>query len=313
MKAWLAFILALSRGLSFVPIKNGRINHIRLNMALSNFDALLFDCDGVIAETERDAHRISFNDAFKEKGVKAEWDVETYGRLLKIGGGKERMTSFFEETGWPEGVPESERKALIQELHKIKTSKFESVILSGSVPLRPGVSRLVDDAFSRNIPVAVCSTSNEVAVRMVVKTLLGDRISRIRIFAGDIVEKKKPAPDIYLLAARQLDVSPSRCWVIEDSEIGLKAAKAANMKCLVTKSIYTQNEDFSEADGVVPDLQSGLDGPITISWLNVKANTKRQQIPKSLENAELFGSKPDYKAMFDKILNGEIGKGSPFG
>lgn len=67
----------------------------------------------------------------------------------------------------------------------------------------------------------MCSTSNEAAVSTIVKTLLGaEKASKIRIFAGDMVAKKKPSPDIYLLAASTLSLTPSRCWVIEDSEIG---------------------------------------------------------------------------------------------
>jgi hypothetical protein len=54
--------------------------------------ALLFDCDGVLADTERDGHRVTFNAAFEAKGLAHRWSVEEYGELLKIGGGKERMT-----------------------------------------------------------------------------------------------------------------------------------------------------------------------------------------------------------------------------
>ena len=56
--------------------------------------ALLFDCDGVLVETERDGHRPAFNKAFQEMGIDAVWDVDEYGELLKVGGGKERMTAY---------------------------------------------------------------------------------------------------------------------------------------------------------------------------------------------------------------------------
>jgi phosphoglycolate phosphatase-like HAD superfamily hydrolase len=67
--------------------------------------ALLFDCDGVLADTERDGHRVSFNKAFGENGFGFEWDVDEYGRLCEIGGGKERMTHYFNlpENSWPAG------------------------------------------------------------------------------------------------------------------------------------------------------------------------------------------------------------------
>lgn len=105
---------------------------------MGNFDALLFDCDGVIAETERDAHRVTFNEAFAEKGIATVWDVELYGELLKIGGGKERMTAHFNKVGWPSSIPEADRVKVIQELHLSKTAKFQAAVESGIVPLRPG-------------------------------------------------------------------------------------------------------------------------------------------------------------------------------
>lgn len=109
-----------------------------LKMMLHNFDGLLFDCDGVIAETERDAHRVTFNQAFAAKGIDASWDVELYGKLLKIGGGKERMTSYFNEVGWPSSIAEENRKEVIKELHLLKTELFQSVIESGAVTVRAG-------------------------------------------------------------------------------------------------------------------------------------------------------------------------------
>ncbi|XP_057487239.1 CBBY-like protein [Actinidia eriantha] len=215
--------------------------------------ALLFDCDGVLVDTEKDGHRISFNDTFAEKELRTTWDVDLYGELLKIGGGKERMTSYFNKTGWPEKAPKSEeeRKQFIASLHKRKTELFMALIEKKLLPLRPGVAKLIDQALSKGVKVAVCSTSNEKAVSAIVSCLLGpDRAEKIRIFAGDVVPRKKPDPAIYVLAATTLGVEPSSCVVVEDSAIGLAAAKAAGMKCIVTKSGYTAEEDFVNADAV---------------------------------------------------------------
>jgi beta-phosphoglucomutase-like phosphatase (HAD superfamily) len=109
---------------------------------------------------------------------------------------------YFNEEGWPTQIAESDRKQFIQDLHNLKTENFNKVVQSGACKLRPGVMRLMDDALSKGLFVAVCSTSNDAAVRTIVRTLLGERLNRIKIFAGDIVEKKKPAPDVYLLAAK---------------------------------------------------------------------------------------------------------------
>ncbi|KFK26046.1 hypothetical protein AALP_AA8G196300 [Arabis alpina] len=215
--------------------------------------ALLFDCDGVLVDTEKDGHRISFNDTFKERDLGVTWDVDLYGELLKIGGGKERMTAYFNKVGWPEKAPkdEEERKVFIAGLHKQKTELFMVLIEKKLLPLRPGVAKLVDQALTNGVKVAVCSTSNEKAVSAIVSCLLGpERAEKIKIFAGDVVPKKKPDPAIYNLAAETLGVDPSKCVVVEDSAIGLAAAKAAGMTCIVTKSGYTADEDFENADAV---------------------------------------------------------------
>jgi len=221
--------------------------------------ALIFDCDGVLVDTERDGHRVAFNDAFRAAGLDTEWSVGRYGDLLSTGGGKERMRRHFDETGWPD-VPD--RDALILSLHHAKTDLFMQIIEGCALPLRPGVARMADAVLAAGMQVAVCSTSNERAVSAVVRVLLGaERASRITIFAGDAVARKKPDPAIYTLAAATLGLIPAACVVIEDSHIGLTAAKAAGMRCIVTKSAYTQDEDFTGADRVVPDLDAGIDLP----------------------------------------------------
>jgi len=176
------------------------------------------------------------------------------------------------------------------------------------------VLRLMDEAFADGKAVAICSTSNEAAVTTIARKLLGEeRLEKIKIFAGDVVQNKKPSPDIYLLAASTLKVEPNRCWVIEDSEIGLKAAKAAGMRCVVTKSIYTAEEDFTGGDVIVNNLDKGLDGPITASYLDYKASSKMFKAVKSTENAETFAAGVNVVDMFSKISKGEMGiKGMPF-
>lgn len=221
-------------------------------------EALIFDCDGVLVDTERDGHRVAFNAAFREAGLSTSWNVERYGELLSTAGGKERMRRHFDETGWPADC--ADHDALIARLHKLKTDLFMQVIGQGELPLRPGIARLADEAISNGVTLAVCSTSNERAVQSVVDVLLGPQRARhITVFAGDIVAAKKPAPDIYDLAAGKLGLTPANCVVIEDSNNGLRAAKAAGMKCIVTISSYTAEEDFTKADKVVPDLDAGID------------------------------------------------------
>jgi HAD superfamily hydrolase (TIGR01509 family) len=216
--------------------------------------ALIFDCDGVLVDTERDGHRVAFNRAFTKKDLNIEWDIPLYGELLKVAGGKERMRHYFNTTQWPAGVVDKD--TFIKELHKLKTDCYMQIIDSGQLPLRPGVARLVDEAIAANIALAVCSTSNERAVNLVVERMLGpERKSRFAaILAGDVVSRKKPDPEIYNLALNRLDLQPQECVVIEDSHNGLLAAKSAGMTCVITTNGYTENEDFSGADLVVSEL-----------------------------------------------------------
>jgi len=217
-------------------------------------DALIFDCDGVLVDTERDGHRVAFNRAFTEAGISHAWDVQLYGRLVRISGGKERMLAYFDEVGWP--VPAEERDALIVRLHALKTDLFMKIIESGELPLRPGIKRIVEEAHAAGAKLVVCSTSNERAVRGVVHHLLGvEREAWFAgIFAGDIVHAKKPNPEVYELAASKLGLDPARCVVVEDSRNGLLAALGAGMTCVITKSTYTATEDFTGAAAVYPEL-----------------------------------------------------------
>lgn len=237
--------------------------------------ALLFDCDGVIADTERDGHRVAFNRAFTEAGLAVDWDVPRYGQLLRVAGGKERLRHFFDTHGWP--VPESDRDWLIARLHALKTEQFRRIVAAGELPARPGVGRIVDEADAAGIRLAVCSTSHEKAVTSVVEHALGSRryIKFSGIYAGDVVPAKKPAPDIYLLAARKLGLAPADCLVIEDSRNGLLAAQRAGMPCLVTTSSYTRDEDFAGAARVVPELGDPPGAHLTLDQLRTFAAAAR--------------------------------------
>ena len=233
---------------------------------------LLFDCDGVLADTERDGHRVAFNKAFVEKGIVEDenyWTVELYGKLLETGGGKERMTAHWNTVGWPAGYEDREaQQELVKSLHLRKTELFNEMITAGQIPLRPGVLRLVDEAIEAGVPLGVCSTSNEKAVTNIVETLMGpERRAKFQIFAGDVVEKKKPSPDIYLLAKDTMGLDAARTMVIEDSHIGLRAAKGAGMNCVVTKSSYTAGEDFQMADAIVPELGDNYASGVTLEKL----------------------------------------------
>ncbi|GFH45409.1 possibly a phosphatase from the CbbY protein family [Chaetoceros tenuissimus] len=235
---------------------------------VTKLEAILFDCDGVLADTERDGHRPAFNKAFENNGIEDEWDVELYGKLLETGGGKERMTAHWNECGWPSAIPEDERVEKVKQLHLEKTDIFMEMINEGAIPLRAGVLRLVDEAIENGVRLAVCSTSNEKAVNNIVQVLMGDeRRSKFEIFAGDMVKAKKPAPDVYLMAVEEMGLDKNRCIVVEDTHIGKEAALAAGIKCIVTKSSYSADEDFTGASMIVDELGEDSETGVTIETL----------------------------------------------
>ena len=175
--------------------------------------ALIFDCDGVLGDTEQFGHLVAFNQMWKELGVPWQWSVEEYGRKLKIGGGKERMASLFSEPAflkaWPAApADEAARQDTVAAWHKRKTEIYKEIIRSGRIPARSGVKRLSEEALANGWTLAVASTSAPEAVNAVLRHAMGDATAgRFSVvLAGDVVKAKKPAPDIYLMAARELGV-----------------------------------------------------------------------------------------------------------
>jgi HAD superfamily hydrolase (TIGR01509 family) len=230
-------------------------------------EALIFDCDGVLVDTERDGHRVAFNMAFAARKIYTEWSIDEYKDLLEIAGGKERMKYYFDLKGWP--LENKDHGQLIFELHELKTKFFMRLIESGKLSLRPGIRRIVDEAIAGNLKLAVCSTSNEKSVRVIVELLLGKvRAQKFQaILAGDMVSRKKPDPEIYNLCIEKLKINPRKCVVVEDSRNGLLAAKAANFNCLITTNEYTAGEDFTGADKLVDELGDEPNINITINDL----------------------------------------------
>jgi HAD superfamily hydrolase (TIGR01509 family) len=233
--------------------------------------AIVFDCDGVLADTERYGHRPAFNQTFREFGVPLEWPEEVYGERLKIAGGKERMASeltpdFVERNRLP-ADPEGQA-ALLAAWHKRKTEIYTEMVATGQIPPRPGVTRIIREAQDAGWKLAVASTSAEPSVRAILERAAGpERAARFVVLAGDCVAHKKPAPDIYLLALETLGADPSEVLVIEDSRNGFEAATAAGLRCVITVNGYTEHEDFSGATLVVSSL-GDPDGERTVVLAN---------------------------------------------
>ncbi|MCL2553954.1 MAG: HAD-IA family hydrolase [Actinomycetia bacterium] len=220
--------------------------------------ALVLDCDGVLADTERYGHLPAFNRTFEEFGLPVQWSDAEYAEKVKVGGGKERMKTlltpdFVKEAGLP-----SDPEALAGEVarwHRRKTEIYTGIIGSGAIPPRPGVRRVMTEAHDAGWTLAVASTSAERSVRSVLDLAAGPELApKVHVFAGDVVEHKKPSPDIYQLCVDRLALDPARTAVVEDSRNGMLAALAAHLACVVTVSAYTAQEDFAGASLVVSSL-----------------------------------------------------------
>ncbi len=212
--------------------------------------AIIFDVDGTLAETE-EAHREAFNRTFMEAGLAWHWTQEDYTRLLRTTGGKERMRRHRDDLRTTH--PEDER---IATLHGRKTSIYAQIVASGGLRLRPGVADLVADARAAGIRVAVATTTNTPNVEALCQACWSQPADVVFdvIAAGDEVAAKKPAPDVFLLALRRLNLSPQDCIAIEDSRNGVLSAHAAGLDVVVTPSAYTIHEEFLEATHVITDL-----------------------------------------------------------
>ncbi|MCK5720256.1 MAG: HAD family hydrolase [Thiomargarita sp.] len=215
---------------------------------MSELKALIFDVDGTLAETERDAHRVAFNKIFADYGLNWNWSVELYGELLAVTGGKERM-KFYLEKYQPDGKYPTDIDTFIAEMHKKKTAYYSKLLTENPIPLRPGVRRLIEEARNQGLRLAIATTTSPSNVAALLENSLdAQSMSWFEVIsAGDIVPAKKPAPDIYFHALENLGLTASECIAFEDSYNGTRSAINADLTTIVTTSIYTRNEDFAGA------------------------------------------------------------------
>ncbi len=217
--------------------------------------ALLFDVDGTLADTERDGHRPAFNQAFAEAGLDWHWDAALYGRLLAVTGGKERMKHYIDQYR-PDYRKPADFNDLVARLHQAKTRHYSALAAQGGIPMRPGVKRLLLEARTAGMRLAIATTTTPENVTVLLEHSLGPGTPEWFevIAAGDIVPAKKPAPDIYHYALERLGLPAVECLAFEDSENGLRASLGAGLKTLVTVNDYTHDHDFRGAAVVLSDL-----------------------------------------------------------
>lgn len=231
--------------------------------------ALIFDVDGTLSDTERDGHRVAFNQAFKDEGLNWHWGTDTYGELLEVTGGKERIRHFIDKYQ-PAFDKPADLDSFILNLHKTKTRRFVALLQSGAIPLRPGVERLLKEARAEDLRLAIATTTTAENITTLLTATLGE--SSIGWFdviaAGDVVPNKKPAPDIYIYALQHMGLNAKECIAFEDSEHGLRSASGAGLKTIVTINGYTRQQNFDGAVAVLEQLgQPGDETCVDLSMI----------------------------------------------
>jgi len=209
-------------------------------------EALIFDVDGTVAETEG-LHRRAFNMAFERHGVAIRWDEKEYRRLLRVHGGKERIARSLAEHEEPRPAAE------IAAIHATKTRLYDELLKAEGVPWRPGVVRLMNEARRAGLRLALATTTSEVNLESLFAPVLGEgwRARFEAIVAGDAVAHKKPAPDVYLEALRRLGLAAAQAVAFEDSRAGVEAARAAGIAVVAVPSRWLAGDDLSGADLVL--------------------------------------------------------------
>jgi len=223
---------------------------------MTTLQALLFDVDGTLADTERDGHRVAFNLAFAEAGLDWVWSESLYGELLAVTGGKERIRFYLDSYRTEVELPGDNDAAYIAELHKTKTKHYTELLKKGAIPLRPGVRRLLDEARTAGLRLGIATTTTPVNVEALLTNTLGaESMDWFEVIAaGDIVPAKKPAPDIWHYALEKMGLTADKCLAFEDSLNGILSSSAANLKTIVTVNGYTSGDDFSKASLVLDNL-----------------------------------------------------------
>ena len=221
---------------------------------MSRLKAVLWDVDGTIAESERDGHRVAFNQAFEACGLPWRWDEAHYGELLRITGGRERL--MFDMNQRADAPALAERDAVARAIHAKKNAFYAELVHSAGIPLRDGVLALMQQCRERGVKIGITTTTSRSNVEALMRVHLGERWAEWFAVSvcGEDVQRKKPDPEVYRAALRALGLGPLDAVAIEDAPGGLAAARAADIPVVVTRSAYFAQAPIEGAVAVGPGL-----------------------------------------------------------
>jgi len=212
--------------------------------------ALLFGSIGAIAETSH-MQRAAFNAAFRDSGLDWQWDRDEYRELLKSPGGCKRIADYATARG---------QDIDADAVYARKVAAFQAAVQGGDLAPRDGVVDMVKAALDRGITIGFV-TGTSTAQRDLILNALNDALPRA-VFKylghGGRAAKGKPAPDIYLDALAELDVSAGNALAIEDTPESARAALAAGIACVAFPGEDAMDRDFPDAC---------ITAPLTLSLL----------------------------------------------
>lgn len=227
-------------------------------------EGVVFDVDGTIADTE-EVHRQAFNLAFQQFDLDWNWTPTLYEELLKISGGRERITYYGSDLRNGFRTDKAFQNFVLK-IHGVKTEIYRDLLHSGAIKLRPGVERLFDDCRRENILLAIATSSKYANLKTLLDQNLGSEWRELfeTIKTCDSVDEKKPSPAVYLAVLEEFPIPATRCLAFEDTKNGLGAATGAGICTIITTHFFTRHHHFPNA-GLVIDQLGEPDQPFTVS------------------------------------------------
>lgn len=229
-----------------------------MNLDLSPYKAILFDVDGTLAETEGLGHLPAFNAAFEQFELSWKWDALIYKDLLRITGGLERLKAYrsIQEKLGVCDLKQLPDDATLRNIHLEKNKIYARLVEAGKVESRQNLTKFINQLSAQGKLWGVVTTTSRTNWDGLWQGVLRDHVTTepAIVICGEDVTHKKPDPEAYLLAAKQLNLDPKSCLAVEDSENGMMAARSADMEVLVVRSQFFMDGNFSDARHVIDEF-----------------------------------------------------------